>query len=1211
MILGACRGAQPATGSLRGQEVGNARTRLAPDGSYVHTVHSSAATLQPTARMLRDNAALVLPQIGAIRWSFTGDVERFEPDRNGTIAGTTSLGLHRLEPDDSTLVPFASSLQLSNDQFRLPDELSALLTGTRCLRGDFPGGWHGASACDAPPVSLDVGGGVSGGASALSPYVNALSGLIRSIGQVATNSLVQNVTLTQQGLGPDQLSFDLSWDDHSPADQPVLRLDTTFHVNIEPGRGGLTMFHDMRADVTYSHLITAAPCGPGSVSGEPCNDDGTTLFQGYRSILTTLGTDARAPGQSLNFDACTETSAVHAHVGVNIGCNAAMQRLVSVLPRFLRRFFGFLNFLGGSQPACHILAAITESGIEGGLCDQAVSLEQLMKLAVNPPTFRLSLRTAALTAAPDTDVHGEPCPDPIPFGTTCTTSGPTSYLTDPDGVLQDDELAVALGTFLPMEQVGPVLQVADHIHVAIEANANINADTSADPLPAETNVPITGADGSLTDAAVVAFARGGHIDVVGARADLREVRSMCSRGRGGLICLACALSPAPDYCTPGSDELPDFLDLSDVAGRVPGFDLRNTPYLAGLLSTAPLVAERLRALFAQPLPPGARYVSATSTDTTPGVAGGMEADFEYVLDRDKDGIPDESDNCPDTRNRDQVDTDGDSYGDACDLCPGLQNRPGNSEASEFGDLDGDGKPNGCDCDANANTCIDHLQEIDASGARVDCVVPDGAIMEGADVRYLGGSLEGNFDGDAFPDVCDADLDEDGVLNRDDNCPRGDGDALWELGVDDDPGQTDSGGSPLGDLCDPLCTHPSAGPLACGGAGGPGGGVPARPAASGIFWQGSPGANECVGHLCTIGSLGFCVGQAADACDNFAAIEIFTGIAQAEATLTPTFLGLDANFGTHVIQTGFDWDGDGQGELLVSSPLATAGGSPNGCPIGQDCVPLNLPEAGSVVVVASSDGHTLLRLDGVQAYAHFGQGLALADTTLAVGAPGVQLGQTPDGAVYVYDLIDGSSRLRTEVTGQADDRLGEDISIADATWPPLFLAGAPGADAGAGAILALDANQGERARFASSVPDAALSDGRMISRANGAWVVVGGAPSAYAGDGALLFFGGNGQDSVVRGQPSEQLGASLFDYADQLGNSRVLVGAPGYDGGAGAIHLYSASGDHLATRVYWGSRLGARLMSSGDLDGDGVTELWTSVTVNGEARAVALALPGAR
>ena len=210
VILGACRGAQPATGSLRGQEVGNARTRLAPDGSYVHTVHSSAATLQPTARMLRDNAALVLPQIGAIRWSFTGDVERFEPDRNGTIAGTTSLGLHRLEPDDSTLVPFASSLQLSNDQFRLPDELSALLTGTRCLRGDFPGGWHGASACDAPPVSLDVGGGVSGGASALSPYVNALSGLIRSIGQVATNSLVQNVTLTQQGLGPDQLNFDLS-----------------------------------------------------------------------------------------------------------------------------------------------------------------------------------------------------------------------------------------------------------------------------------------------------------------------------------------------------------------------------------------------------------------------------------------------------------------------------------------------------------------------------------------------------------------------------------------------------------------------------------------------------------------------------------------------------------------------------------------------------------------------------------------------------------------------------------------------------------------------------------------------------------------------------------------------------------------------------------------------------------------------------------------
>ena len=38
-------------------------------------------------------------------------------------------------------------------------------------------------------------------------------------------------------------------------------------------------------------------------------------------------------------------------------------------------------------------------------------------------------------------------------------------------------------------------------------------------------------------------------------------------------------------------------------------------------------------------------------------------------DRDADGVPDDSDNCPDDPNSTQEDADGDGLGDACDPCP--------------------------------------------------------------------------------------------------------------------------------------------------------------------------------------------------------------------------------------------------------------------------------------------------------------------------------------------------------------------------------------------------------------------------------------------------------------------------------------------------------------------------------------------------------------
>ncbi len=77
------------------------------------------------------------------------------------------------------------------------------------------------------------------------------------------------------------------------------------------------------------------------------------------------------------------------------------------------------------------------------------------------------------------------------------------------------------------------------------------------------------------------------------------------------------------------------------------------------------------------------------------VIGSIEADVETgEPDRDEDGIPDASDNCPDTPNPDQADTDGDGLGDVCDNCP---EDPDKTETGICGcgvadtDSDGDGE----------------------------------------------------------------------------------------------------------------------------------------------------------------------------------------------------------------------------------------------------------------------------------------------------------------------------------------------------------------------------------------------------------------------------------------------------------------------------------------------------------------------------------------
>ncbi|MCA9523778.1 MAG: thrombospondin type 3 repeat-containing protein, partial [Myxococcales bacterium] len=111
--------------------------------------------------------------------------------------------------------------------------------------------------------------------------------------------------------------------------------------------------------------------------------------------------------------------------------------------------------------------------------------------------------------------------------------------------------------------------------------------------------------------------------------------------------------------------------------------------------------------FTYALPEGSYSVVVTQADD-PSCATTIHFKVSPGLpDADKDGIPDELDNCPKIPNPDQKDSDNDGVGDACDNCPTVPNL-------DQKDSDGDGIGDACDtnfkCTSDAD-CPDPTNQI--------------------------------------------------------------------------------------------------------------------------------------------------------------------------------------------------------------------------------------------------------------------------------------------------------------------------------------------------------------------------------------------------------------------------------------------------------------------------------------------------------------------
>jgi hypothetical protein len=554
------------------------------------------------------------------------------------------------------------------------------------------------------------------------------------------------------------------------------------------------------------------------------------------------------------------------------------------------------------------------------------------------------------------------------------------------------------------------------------------------------------------------------------------------------------------------------------------------------------------------------------------------------FDRDRDGLGNVCDNCPEAANGpdmgglSQRDSDGDcpaafglgiNCGDACDLCT---------------DTDGDGFG---DPGFPASRCPEDLCPDDFNPPTEDT---------NGDGRITADDGPPNRDVDALPDACD-------------NCPF--------RGNDD---QRDSDGDQLGDRCDP---YPVC-PVGCAVGAIPGGICAACP--GGGRSRGTP--LDCVApgelgpaarlSLCIVAdpkpgdSITFCPGalRAVDQCCPSGTlcpgpeVRLVTRNGDVELIVRAEDLGLSDTDGFGL--SGFvvrDANGDDVPDLVVAAPFAD---------------PLGRTDAGTVLLLSGRNGELLGRRDGEQPGDLFGWSLARHPEGVLVGAPFADRANMSDaGAAYLFAPADGQLLRRFE---SPEPGIAQMLGWSLAVFPDVdgdgiaeVLAGAPGPDLVGGAVAASAIGQpGHVLMFSGTGPVLRRFDGEQPGEAFGAAVadaadgdadglgeLLVGAPladtqaGADAGRAILVSNDGTVRQVLAGPESGAHFGAAVAAGGDANGDGRadLLIGAPLADGGpgadAGSALLSTFDGIPLARYVgaEAGDHLGRTVLLAGDLDGD--------------------------
>ncbi len=204
------------------------------------------------------------------------------------------------------------------------------------------------------------------------------------------------------------------------------------------------------------------------------------------------------------------------------------------------------------------------------------------------------------------------------------------------------------------------------------------------------------------------------------------------------------------------------------------------------------------------------------------------APVALAADMDRDGIPDDADNCPTVKNNDQADQNSDGVGDACDRdhdgvednqdnCPDLENfDQADDNADGVGDAcDGDGDAV-LDEDDNCPTTSNASQnDTNEDGIGDACDTDSDGVDDSEDICVgVFDPDQKDMDQDGLGDACDSDRDGDDVPNTEDAFPDDPNyardrdnddvpDALDQCDGHDDRIDNDQDGTPDG--CDPSFT----------------------------------------------------------------------------------------------------------------------------------------------------------------------------------------------------------------------------------------------------------------------------------------------------------------------------------------------------------------------------------------------------------------------